>query len=101
MDPGSLLYGRYSIHIAGRYAPAFVRDSAGRGSEILLPPSVAAREAPTSLPLLRRGSQRIVQSFNWREGDVVFVYERLTNAEEKSLAANEDSATVPIAMGQR
>jgi len=99
---GVLPAGQYSIHIAGRFAPAFVRDSAGRSKEILLPRSVTAREAgPTSLRILRRGNQRIVQSFNWREGDVVFVYERLTNAEVKSLITNEDSATVPIAMGQK
>jgi len=93
--------GQYTIEIASRHAPAFVRG-AGRSHAILIPRSVddSVQAHPTSLRILRREDQRILQSFNWREGDLVFVYEGLTKAERKRLAMNEGSAGVPIAMAQ-
>jgi hypothetical protein len=93
--------GQYTIDIQSRYAPALVRG-VGRSNAILGPGSVdSATARPTSLRILRRENQSILQSFNWREGDLVFVYEGLTRAEQKRLAMNEDSAVVPIAMAQK
>ena len=95
--------GGYTIRIDSRHTPAFVRNSAGHGRAILLARSVddATKGGPTALRIVRRENQRVVQSFNWREGDMAFAYEGLTNAEGESLAKFDESVMVPILLAQK
>jgi hypothetical protein len=61
----------------------------------------ARTDHPTALLISQRENQRIVRSFNWREGDKAFVYSPFTKAERKLLGQVDDSVAVPILMAQK
>jgi hypothetical protein len=94
--------GSYTITMDSTRGPATIRTSTGAGRALVLARSVdkAMTDQPTALLISQRENQRIVRSFNWREGNVAFVYVPFTKAERK-LADNADSVVVPILMAQK
>jgi hypothetical protein len=95
--------GSYTISMDSTRGPAIVRTSTGSGRALVVARSVDKSVAgqPTALLISQRENQRIVRSFNWREGDMAFVYEPFTKAERKLLGQVDDSVAVPILMAQK
>lgn len=94
--------GEYTIDIASRYSPALVRSSVGHVAVILVASLVdrSNTNRPTSLQVTQRENQRLVYALNWREGDLAFVYGRLTKAERRRAATVADAVT-PLAVMAR
>jgi len=94
--------GAYTITMDSTRGPATIRTSTGAGRALVLARSVdkAMTDQPTALLISKRENQRIVRSFNYREGDVSFVYVPFTQAERR-LADSADSVVVPILMAQK
>jgi hypothetical protein len=92
--------GAYTISMASVQGPAIVRTSVGQGRAMVIAQFAdgARKDLPTSLLILQREGQRIVSSFNWRDGDKNFVYTPVTKAEGKLVGKIEDSVVVPILM---
>lgn len=95
--------GSYTITIDRASGPAIVRTSTGSARGFVLARSVdkSSADHPTALLVSTRENQRIVRSFNWREGDRTFVYAPFTKAEQKLLGKIDDSVAVPILMAQK
>jgi hypothetical protein len=94
--------GAYTITMDSTRGPATIRTSTGAGRALVLARSVdkAMTDQPTALLISKRENQRIVRSFNYREGDAAFVYVPFTQAERR-LADSADSVAVPILMAQK
>jgi hypothetical protein len=88
--------GAYTIRIDSVRGPVMVRTAAGQARALLFAQRVesADKDLPTSLLVTRDENQRTVRSFNWREGNQMFVFLPLTKAERKQLAKVDDSVMV-------
>jgi hypothetical protein len=95
--------GHYVIRIGGNGRPALVSTQAGKNVTFVMAQVVnaAATDQPTALLLTRGERERIVRSFNWREGNKSFVYKPYTSAERKLLAQSRQVESVPILMAQK
>jgi hypothetical protein len=95
--------GQYTIDMASRQSPAFVRDSAGQSRAILLCSSVdrSIEGRPTSLQIMQRENYRLVYALNWHEQDLAFEFARLTTAERKRLATTRESVGAPVVLARK
>ena len=95
--------GSYTISMDSTRGPAIVRTSTGAGRALVMALAVdkALTDQPTALLISQRENQRVVRSFNWREGNTAFVYVPSTKAERKLLGKVDDSVVVPILMAQK
>jgi len=95
--------GAYTITMESARGPATIRTSTGAGRALVLARSVdkSLTDHPTALLISPRATQRIVRSFTYREGDMVFVYVPFTKAERKLADKVDDSVVVPILMAQK
>jgi hypothetical protein len=95
--------GSYTISMDSTRGPAIIRTSTGSGRALVMALAVdkSLTDQPTALLISQRENQRVVRSFNWREGNTAFVYVPFTKAERKLLGKVDDSVVVPILMAQK
>lgn len=98
-----LAAGDYAITMSSSQGPALVRQANGVGALFVLAKIVkpAEKGQPTGLLITRRGSERVVRSFNWRERGITFVYVPLTHEERETLARADEREAVPIRTASR
>jgi hypothetical protein len=95
--------GHYSIAIDRADRPALVTMPTGKVLTYVLARSFedAMTDQPTALMITKAETQRVVRSFNWREGNRRFIYRAFTEAERQQLASATDVETVTIRMAQK
>ena len=95
--------GHYSITIDEARRPALVKTLGGEGRAFVMAQAVgdAMKDQPSALIITNVENQRVVRTFNWREGNQSFVYQPLTKAERRELARTSAVETVPILMAQK
>ena len=95
--------GEYSIVVDSLSRPAIIRSATGRSVAFVLAGSVdrAMKGRDTSLLLSRTESEPVVRVFNWREGNLAFVYKSFTKGERERLAQAGNVQAVPILMAAR
>jgi hypothetical protein len=92
--------GRYSITIDAADRPAWVTTSTGRRLTYVLARSSsdAMKDAPTALVITKAEGQRVVRSFNWREGNRNFIYRSYAREiEQGATGAEPEAVTVRTA----
>jgi hypothetical protein len=95
--------GHYTIAIDRADRPAAVSTPTGRIVAYVTARSFddARKDAPTALVITKTESQRVVRSFNWREGNRRFIYRPFTAAERQQVARAAEVETVAIRVAQR
>ena len=95
--------GHYSIAIDRADRPALVTTPTGRVLAYVLARSFddAMKGQPTALIITKSETQRVVRSFNWREGNRRFIYRAFTEAERTQLGSTTELDTVAIRMAQK
>ncbi len=95
--------GHYSIAIERADRPAAVSTATGRVVAYVMARSFddARKDQPTALVISKTESQRVVRSFNWREGNRRFIYRALTVAEREQSADAAALETVAIRVAQK
>jgi len=95
--------GPYSITIDGTERPARVTTPTGRILTYVLARSVgnAMKDTPTALIVTQVENQRVVRSFNWREGNRNFVYRSHRRGERESVARDVTREAVTVRMAER
>jgi hypothetical protein len=95
--------GNYEIRIDGTGKPALLSTSTGKAVALVMArfEDSALTDQPTSLQVTRGEHERTVRSFNWREGNKVFVYQPYTKAERRQIADAKRAETLPIRVAQK
>jgi hypothetical protein len=95
--------GHYSIAIDRADRPALVTTATGRVVAFVMARSFddAMKGQPTALIITKSETQRVVRSFNWREGSRRFIYRAFTEAERTQLGSTTELDTVTIRMAQK
>lgn len=95
--------GHYSITIDEARRPALVSTLSGGGRAFVMPRAVgdAMKDQPTALLITNVENQRVVRTFNWREGNQSYVYRPFTKTERREVAVASAVETVPIQMAQK
>jgi hypothetical protein len=96
--------GHYSINIVDARKPALVSNTlTGQGSAFVMTRAIGdvMKGQPTALLITKMDNERVVRSFNWREGNQRFIYRALTETERTRLGSASELEAVPILMAQR
>jgi hypothetical protein len=95
--------GHYSITVDGADRPALVSTLTGRRVAYVMARTFddAVKGQPTALIVTNVENQRVVRSFNWREGNRNFIYRAFTRAERKQVERAGEMETVTIRMAQK
>ena len=90
--------GTYSITVDGPDRPALITTLTGRRVAYVMARTFddAMKGQPTALLISNVENQRVVRSFNWREGNRNFIYRAFSEAERKDLASADRVETVAI-----
>lgn len=92
--------GHYSITIERADRPAAVSTPTGRVVAYVMARSFddAQTDQATALLITKAEAQRVVRSFNWREGNRRFIYRPFTEAERVSANAGTfETVTIEVA----
>jgi hypothetical protein len=95
--------GHYSIAIERADRPAAVSTPTGRVVAYVMARSFDDAQAgqATALVITKAEAQRVVRSFNWREGNRRFIYRPFTEAERLQSASAGALETVAIRVTQK
>ena len=97
--------GHYSITIDDARRPAPVINTlTGQVSAFVMAGALddATKGQPTALLITKiENDERVVRSFNWREGNQSFIYRALTETERTQLGSASATVAVPIVTARR